>query len=195
MKNSPSSQALMSRVPEATKATPAERPSMLSRRLKAFVTPTSQRTVTTVFIQSKGRNEVRTSAATITRAASTWPAAFGPPGSACRARRRPGRPRRRARLRPAARAASPPRGRPPAAARGRDRSSPAPSGMPGERGNGQVAGEHDRVEREEDGQAAHARRRRRVHLARSGLVDHTQPQRPGVATAARAPPTARARRP
>ncbi len=52
MKNSPRSHALRSSIAEATSATPAQRPSMLSRRLKAFVTPTSQSRVTTVFIQS-----------------------------------------------------------------------------------------------------------------------------------------------
>ena len=41
MKNSPSSHALSSSTSEATKATPAERPSMLSSRLKALVIPTT----------------------------------------------------------------------------------------------------------------------------------------------------------
>ena len=45
MKNSPSSQALSSSTSEATKATPAESPSMLSSRLKAFVMPTTHRIV------------------------------------------------------------------------------------------------------------------------------------------------------
>ena len=52
MKNSPSDQALMSSTSDATNATPAERPSMLSSRLKALVMPTSQSSVTTTFIQS-----------------------------------------------------------------------------------------------------------------------------------------------
>ncbi len=42
MKNSPRSQALTSSTSEATKATPAESPSMLSSRLNAFVMPTTQ---------------------------------------------------------------------------------------------------------------------------------------------------------
>ncbi len=42
MKNSPRIQAFTSSTSEATKATPAERPSMLSSRLKALVTPTTQ---------------------------------------------------------------------------------------------------------------------------------------------------------
>ncbi len=45
MKNSPRIQALRRSTNEATNATPAESPSMLSRRLKAFVIPTTQRIV------------------------------------------------------------------------------------------------------------------------------------------------------
>src|SRR5882672_9275156 len=58
MKISSSDQALMNRTSAATNATPAERPSMLSRRLKALVMPTSHSRVTTTFIHSKGRNDV-----------------------------------------------------------------------------------------------------------------------------------------
>ena len=46
MKNSPRAHALIRNTPPATKATPAANPSMLSRRLKALVTPTSHSTVT-----------------------------------------------------------------------------------------------------------------------------------------------------
>ena len=45
MKNSPRIQALTSSTSDATKATPAESPSMLSSRLKAFVMPTTQTSV------------------------------------------------------------------------------------------------------------------------------------------------------
>ena len=76
MKNSPSAQALMRKTPEATKATPAARPSMLSRRLKALVTPTSQTSVTRTLRASLGMNDVRTPAATSMTAAASWPAAL-----------------------------------------------------------------------------------------------------------------------
>ena len=49
MKNSPRSQAFTSSTSEATKATPALRPSMLSSRLKAFVMPTTQTSVRATF--------------------------------------------------------------------------------------------------------------------------------------------------
>ena len=55
----------------------AARPSMLSRRLKAFVIPTIQSTVTTMFIHSKGRKEMRTSADDQEDAAArSWPEAL-----------------------------------------------------------------------------------------------------------------------
>ena len=62
MKSSPSSHAFSRNTRLAVKATPAVSPSMLSRRLKAFVTPTSQRRVSTMFIHSSGITEVRTPA-------------------------------------------------------------------------------------------------------------------------------------
>ena len=52
MKNSPRSQAFSSRTSEATKATPAESPSMLSSRLKALVMPTTQTRVKATLSQS-----------------------------------------------------------------------------------------------------------------------------------------------
>ncbi len=78
---------------------------MLSRRLKALVTPTSQRRVTTTFIQSQGMNEVRTSAAIRTAAARTCPAAFRRTGNRL-PRMSSARPTANARVAPTTRARS-----------------------------------------------------------------------------------------
>src|SRR5712691_9438272 len=80
MKNSPRDQALMRNTPQATKATPAVRPSMLSRRLNAFVTPTSHTTVTPTLSASWGRKEMRTPAAMSISAAKSCPPNFTPTG-------------------------------------------------------------------------------------------------------------------
>ena len=66
---------------EATSATPADSPSMLSSRLKALVMPTSQTRVTITFIHSKGMKEVRTPDATTRPAPSSWPAALADTGN------------------------------------------------------------------------------------------------------------------
>ena len=81
MKTSSRDQALMRRTREATKATPAESPSMLSSRLKALVIPTIQTRVTTTFIHWKGRNVVVTPARTRMTAASTCPTALTQTGN------------------------------------------------------------------------------------------------------------------
>jgi hypothetical protein len=105
MKNSPSDQALISSTAEATQATPAESPSMLSSRLKAFVIPTSQRSVTTRFIHSKGRNEVATPEIISTAAAAVWPAALAQTGKS-RPRTSSARPTTKTSAPPANRASS-----------------------------------------------------------------------------------------
>ena len=70
MKNSPSTQAFRGTRADATSATPAARPSMLSSRLNALVIPTTHSSVTSTFSQSPGRNEVRTPEPTRMTAAS-----------------------------------------------------------------------------------------------------------------------------
>src|SRR5712691_7448094 len=80
MKNSPRDQALMRNTLLATKSTPAARPSMLSRRLKALVTPTIHTTVTPTLSASWGRKEMRTPAAMSISAARSCPPNFTPTG-------------------------------------------------------------------------------------------------------------------
>src|SRR3972149_6353354 len=81
MKISPSSAALIKKTAEETAATPAAKPSMLSRKLKAFEIPTIQRTLMRELATSLPAKSTRMPQATATTAASVCPANFQPVGN------------------------------------------------------------------------------------------------------------------